>query len=35
MESSKSFGVSGMGFKPITKCAGLGGNSSSIATKKT
>ena len=29
-----SFGLVGGAFKPITKCAGLGGNSSSIAAKK-
>jgi hypothetical protein len=32
--SSRGFGISGKGFKPLTKCAGLGGNSSSIAAKK-
>ena len=35
MESYTSFGLKGGKIKPLTKCAGLGGNSSSIAAKKT
>lgn len=31
---SLGFGVSGTKFKVNTKCAGMGGNSSSIAAKK-
>ena len=31
---SKGFGITGSSFKVNTKCAGMGGNSSSIAAKK-
>ena len=31
---SRSFGIAGTGLKPNVKCAGQGGNSSSIAAKK-
>lgn len=34
MESKKSMSASGMRHKPLLKCAGLGGGTSSIAAKK-